>query len=415
VRSQSSATMKWPASSFLRDRKRRRAWGWGVLLPMLALAPAWAAARGPTGSSHEPADGRNDPRITATAAVLMDAGSGQVLFSRNPDLRWPPASTTKIMTALVALERVPEETPIEISPQVARFREGTVVGLPRHARIPLHDLLYALLLPSGNDAALAIAEGVAGTVSAFVAQMNAEAQRLGALHTHFTSPHGLYNPDHYSTAYDLALITRVAMRRPAFREIVQTRRWTFLPPGGRARWLMNHNRLLVRYPGADGVKTGYVHQSGQTLVASATHNGWRLIAVLLRSRDEWGDAARLLNYGFTHYRPAELASAGEQLVAAQIPGADGLLIGIVPETTYGTIVPGETPQRRVRLDARLAPPVRAGDRIGEADFYASGRLLGTVPVVAAGNLAPRRHPMGLSGIVSWVGRLMALISGSVHL
>jgi D-alanyl-D-alanine carboxypeptidase (penicillin-binding protein 5/6) len=178
---------------------------------------------------------------------------------------------------------------------------------------------------------------------------------------------------------------------------------------------MNHNRLLSRYPGADGVKTGYVHQSGQTLVASATHNGWRLIAVLLRSRDEWGDAARLLNYGFTHYRPAELASAGEQLVAAQIPGADGLLIGIAPETTYGTIVPGETPQRRVRLDARLAPPVRAGERIGEADFYASGRFLGTVPVVAADDLAPRPHPMGLSGLVSWVGRLMALISGSVHL
>ena len=406
--------MKWRVSWFLRGR-RRRPWGWGLLLPLLALAPAWAAAAAPTGSSREPLASKGRPRITATAAVLMDAGSGQVLFSRNPDLEWPPASTTKIMTALVALERVREETRIEISPRVARFREGTVVGLPRDARIPLHDLLYALLLPSGNDVALAIAEGVSGTVSAFVAQMNAEARRLGATHTHFTSPHGLYDPDHYSTAYDLAIITRAAMRRPDFREIVQTRRWTFAPPRGHARWLMNHNRLLGRYPGADGVKTGYVHQSGQTLVASATHNGWRLIAVLLRSRDEWGDAARLLDYGFSHYRPTELASAGEQLVAAQIPGADGLLIGIAPETAYGTIVPGETPQRRVRLDAPLAPPVRAGQRIGEADFYASGRLLRTVPVVAADNLGPRPHPMGLAGIASWVGRLVALISGSIHL
>jgi D-alanyl-D-alanine carboxypeptidase (penicillin-binding protein 5/6) len=383
-----------------------------VLLPLLVLVPAWAVAPVPAASSPPHHAVAVEPWITATAAVLMDAGSGQVLYSHNPDLEWPPASTTKIMTALVALERASRNARIEISPQVARFREGSVVGLPQGARIPLHDLLYALLLPSGNDVALAIAEGVAGTVPAFVAQMNAEARRLGAAHTHFTSPHGLYDPDHYSTAYDLAVITRAAMQRPDFREIVHTRRWTFVPPGGHARRLTNHNRLLSRYPGADGVKTGYVHQSGQTLVASATHDGWRLIAVLLHSRDEWRDAARLLDYGFGRYKPTRLLSAGEQLVAARVPGTEGLLIGIAPESVDGVIQHGQTLQRRVSVDAPLVPPLRHGQRVGQADFYASGHLLRSVPVVAAADLEPQSHLSGVARIVTWVSRLVARLSGS---
>jgi len=263
-------------------------------------------------------------RVTATAALLMDAQTGQVLYSRNPHLVWPPASTTKVLTALVALRTTPLATPIRITPEVARFRVGSVVGLPAGAEISLHDLLYGLMLQSGNDVALAVAEGVSGTVPAFVARMNAAAQHLGARQTHFTSPHGLYDPNHYTTAYDLALITRVAMENPTFREIVRTERWTFRPPGGPARVLWNHNSLLKRYPGADGVKTGYVDMSGETLVASATRNGRRLIAVLLHSGDMWGDAERLLSYGFERERSTGLARPGQESSGR----VDGWVLGL---------------------------------------------------------------------------------------
>ncbi len=351
-------------------------------------------------------------RLTATAAVLMDARSGQVLYSRSPHLAWPPASTTKIMTALVALQAAPLDLPIRIRPDVAHFRVGSVVGLPEGARIPLRDLLYGLMLQSGNDAALAIAEGVSGTVPAFVARMNEEARRLGATQTHFTSPHGLYDARHYTTAYDLALITRVAMQNPVFREIVRTRRWLFAAPGGRPRLLWNHNRLLARYPGADGVKTGYVHQSGQTLVASATRNGWRLIAVVLHSRDLWGDASRLLTYGFTYYRPVELARAGEDLAALEVPGADRVLLGVVPVNLYGAVAPGEVPQRRVSVRPHLSLPIRRGEQVGEVEFYASGRLVGSAPLVAARRVAP---PSGIQRVVEWVGRMITHTSGAAVL
>ncbi len=342
-------------------------------------------------------------RVTATAAVLIDAGTGQVLYGRNANLPWPPASTTKIMTAMVALERARLDTPILVSRSVARFREGSVVGLPEQARIPLRDLLYALMLPSGNDVALAIAEGVGGSVPAFVDLMNEKAMALGATQTHFTAPHGLYDRDHYTTAYDLSVMARAAMQYPTFREIVHTRSWLFAVPGRPARRLFNHNRFLNRYPGADGIKTGYVHESGQTLVASATRDGWRLIAVLLHSGDLYGDAARLLSYGFARYRPSLLASAGDSLTALNLPGADAPVVGTVGEPIYADLTAADVVQRRVELDDHLTLPIHRGTRIGEIRFYASGQLLRTVPLVCASDV--HRH-LQTFGFLSWIGNLV---------
>jgi serine-type D-Ala-D-Ala carboxypeptidase (penicillin-binding protein 5/6) len=387
-----------------RPRRPARLLGLGLLLAPLLVAGG-VSAEGPRLSlwSGGPGHPGGVPFVTATAAVLMDARSGEVLYERNSHLEWPPASTTKIMTALVAIEAAPLDTPILISPRVARFRIGSVVGLPEGRRIPLHDLLYGLMLQSGNDTALAIAEGVGGTVDGFVARMNDEARRLGAADTHFSSPHGLYAPDHYSTAYDLGLLTRVAMENPAFREIVRTRRWTWVLPGGARRFLWNHNRLLSRYQGADGVKTGYIHQAGMTLVASAVRDGWRLIAVLLHTRDLWGDASRLLSYGFDHYRSVELAPAGAELATVDVPGGDGPIPGVVAETVYGALAPGEVAAPRVTLLPRLTPPIRQGERIGDIAFYASGRLVASAPLVAARGIVP---PPPLLGIVGWAERVV---------
>jgi serine-type D-Ala-D-Ala carboxypeptidase (penicillin-binding protein 5/6) len=348
-------------------------------------------------------------RVTATAAVLVDAATGQVLYDRNAHLPWPPASTTKIMTALVALERARLDTPVEVSRPVARFREGTVVGLPEHATIPLRDLLYALMLPSGNDVALAIAEGVGGSVPAFVDLMNEKAAALGATQTHFTAPHGLYDREHYTTAYDLSLIARAAMQYPTFREIVHTRSWLFSVPGRPVRRLFNHNRFLSRFAGADGIKTGYVHESGMTLVASATRDGWRLIAVVLHSGDMYGDASRLMNLGFARYRPTLLASAGDSLTALHLPGADEPLIGTVGEPVYADLTTADSVQRDVALDDHLTLPIRRGARMGEVRFYASGQLLRAVPLVSASDVHRQVQPfrpVQTSGFLSWVAGLV---------
>jgi len=314
------------------------------------------------------------------------------------------------MTALVAIQADSLSTPILISPQVARFREGSVVGLPAGKRISLHDLLYALLLPSGNDVALAIAEGVSGTVAAFVARMNDEAQRLGATHTHFTSPHGLYNVEHYSTAHDLALIARVAMQNPTFREIVGTQRWKFSVPGAPVRMLFNHNRLLARYPGADGVKTGYVHQAGLTLVASATRGGWRLIAVLLHSNDLWGDASRLLTYGFAHYRSVEFAWAGEEFTAIDVPGTNRIIPAVVPDNVYGALPPGDDVVSRVVVMPRLEPPLARGAQVGTVQFYDRGRLIDSAPLVTAQAVSSRS---GLFRFARWTEQMVSHLVGVV--
>jgi serine-type D-Ala-D-Ala carboxypeptidase (penicillin-binding protein 5/6) len=352
-------------------------------------------------------------KITATAAILVDGRSGQVLYGRNPHLIWPPASTTKIMTALVAAESTPLSTLITISPQAAHFREGSVVGLPQGARIPLRDLLYALLLPSGNDVAIAIAEGVAGTVDAFVARMNSEARRIGATQTHFGSPHGLYTPDNYTTAYDLTVITRAALRNPTITEIVRTKRWTLQLPGGATRTLLNHNKLLARYPGADGVKTGYVDESGLTLVASATRGGWRLIAVVLHTRDMWGDSSRLLSYGFAHFRPTTLARAGENLAVVELPASKRTVVGTIADDVTVLTTPGEAVVRRVTVAADLNAPLRRGDRIGEVAFSAGGRLVRVSPLVAADDAVTERT--GFEQFVDWIGHTVGHFLGAAIL
>lgn len=349
-------------------------------------------------------------RITATAAVLVDGRTGQVLYDRNAHLIWPPASTTKVMTALVAVESTPLSTLIKISPNAAHFRDGSVVGLPEGARIPLQDLLYALLLPSGNDVAIAIAEGTAGTVPAFVARMNDEARRLGATQTHFGSPHGLYTPDNYTTAYDLTVITRAALRNPTIAEIVRTRRWTFRIPGYRARILMNHNKLLSRFPGADGVKTGYVGESGLTLVASATRDGWRLIAVLMHTHDMWGDSARLLSYGFAHYRPKTLARAGESLAVVEVPAANQTVVGTVPGDVTVDTMPGEAVVRSVTLADGVSMPVHRGERIGEVAFSAGGRVMQISPLVAADDVLTGPSPV--EQVVNWIGHAVGHFLGA---
>jgi D-alanyl-D-alanine carboxypeptidase (penicillin-binding protein 5/6) len=241
--------------------------------------------------------------LSAAAAVLMDFDSGEVLFAKNARERRLPASTTKIMTALLVLERGHLDDRVVVMDR-SGAPGGAGVGLKRGQRISLEDLVLAMLLRSANDAASAAAAHVAGTEERFVVRMNERAISLGMHDTHFTNPHGLDDPDHYSTAYDLALLARQALRQPTFARIVQTKEaWLSIQTGPKGRFakrklLRTHNRLLGHLYGANGVKTGYTGGAGRCLVASASRGGRQLIAVLLNDDHRWTNAAALLEYGF---------------------------------------------------------------------------------------------------------------------
>ncbi|MDD5559576.1 MAG: D-alanyl-D-alanine carboxypeptidase [Candidatus Methylomirabilis sp.] len=245
-----------------------------------------------------------DPdQLSAASAILMDADTGAILFARHHMEQRSPASTTKIMTALLILEEGRLDDKVVISERAAAVT-GTGLGLRRGQRVVLRDLLWAILLKSANDAALAAAEHVGGSEEGFVEKMNAKANSLGMQGTHFANPHGLDNPDHYSTAHDLAILARQALRNPTFARMVQTREARLAILTGRngkvvkRKELRTHNQLLGQFFGADGVKTGYTERAGRCLVASATRGDHRLIAVLLNDSRRWAEAAALLEYGF---------------------------------------------------------------------------------------------------------------------
>ncbi|HEY7398878.1 MAG TPA: D-alanyl-D-alanine carboxypeptidase family protein [Gaiellaceae bacterium] len=272
-------------------------------LPLLAVVAAVALAS-PAAAQHQPLvhqDGALSSHgiaVTAKGAILIDADDGSVLWAKDEHRRLPIASTTKIMTAIVAMERLRPDDVVTVDRSVTRvqpFKEGLRPG----EKVEAWKLFYGALLISGNDTALALAIGAGGTRSKFVALMNAKAKTLGLKDSHFRSPSGLLDRDNYSSAWDLASLARYAMWNPRFRAVVRTRvkRVPWAAPTY-AKVYVNHNHLLGSYPGADGVKTGWTTLAKHCLVASAHRNGVHLIAVVLGADDMYGDVKKLLDYGF---------------------------------------------------------------------------------------------------------------------
>jgi D-alanyl-D-alanine carboxypeptidase (penicillin-binding protein 5/6) len=256
------------------------------------------------------------PAVSAAAAALLEEPCGAVVHSINAHAHLPPASLTKIVTALVADERVDLAQTVQVTVDGAALSaatDATVMGLQPGQRLGMVDLLYGLLLPSGNDAALQIAQQVSGDVKSFANLMNARVAQAGLKDTHFVNPHGLDAPDHYTSAYDIAVLGNQLLQRPDLAFIVGTRSYQPHWDGGRVD---NLNLLLGQYPGAIGIKTGYTLQAGHTLVAAAERNGRRFIVSLLRSADTFADATALLDWAFTSTSPA-CTSPGTSQVAAR--------------------------------------------------------------------------------------------------
>ena len=238
------------------------------------------------------------PQIYAEAAVVMVADDQHLLFGKNPNVIMYPASTTKIMTLITALEKGKPDNLVVVSPQVAGC-EGSSLELRANDKLTLREAEYGMMLVSGNDAAEAIAESVAGSIPSFVNLMNENAEKIGANRTHFSNPHGLPDPiNHFTTAYDLALITAYGLKNPEFAQIVSTRDHEVRFLNGMSTHAHNTNKLLATYAGANGVKTGFTNDAGECLVAAAKRGNVQLIAVVLNSDYRWQDAAKLLDYGF---------------------------------------------------------------------------------------------------------------------
>ena len=314
--------------------------------------------------------------ISAQKAIALEALSGRIIYQKNADSQSLIASTTKIMTALIVCEQCNVLDRMRI-PKEAVGIEGSSMYLQEGEVLTLQELLYGLMLRSGNDAAVALAIYCGGTVEGFAELMNDKARTLGMDNTHFVNPNGLDATDHYSTARDLAILASYAMDNPIFYKTVSAKN---VKIGD--RYLTNHNKLLWRVEGADGVKTGYTKAAGRILVSSATRQGRRMIAVTINAPDDWNDHASLLEDGFSLYKEERLINAGDVVGEIQIAGGQsgGVQLVATEDFDYAMHADESAEIRLSGADFVYAPVVQGADA-GFAHVCIDGKPVGKVPLV----------------------------------
>ena len=332
------------------------------------------------------------PEVSAQSAVVLTADTGTVLFEKDGHTPRPVASTTKIMTALLALEAAQEQGDplVDITQEMVAV-EGSSMGLQAGDSISLTGLAAGMLLASGNDAANAAALYLDGSLESFAARMNQRAAALGMEDTHFVTPSGLDGEDaqglgHLSTAYDMALLARAALEDQAFRQLCSSPSLAveFAEPVKRVTYT-NHNKLLAQYQGCVGVKTGFTKEAGRCLVSAAERDGALLIAVTLNAPNDWQDHAALLDYGFSQVEPYQLAG-GDVRLTVPVVGSPVEVVSLRGSNGGEVTLPlgqGAQVKRVVRVPKFLYAPVEAGEQVGEICWYLEGQLLGSAPLTAA--------------------------------
>ena len=324
-------------------------------------------------------------KLTARSAIVMDTVTGQVLYERDIDTRRYPASTTKMMTLIVALEHGRLDDIVTVSKH-AEGVEGSTLWLVQGDKIPLGELLTGMMMHSGNDATVAVAEHIAGSVPAFVEMMNEKAAEIGAYNTHFVNPNGLPDENHYTTAFDLAKIAAYGYSLPHFEEIVSKQEVIYDWVKDPAKKLRNENQMLWLYRGANGVKTGYTDAAGRCLVSAARRDGMQLVAVVLDSYYMWNDSIALLDYGFQNARPKTLVKKGE--VVAKVEVADGRqdeVELVAAESLVAVEKLGETGkvEKKLEIPEKVAAPIKKGDVVGKVVCYYDGKRQGAIYLLAA--------------------------------
>ena len=349
----------------------------------------------------------SDPlqKLTARSAVVMDAVSGQILYERDMNARRFPASTTKIMTLIVALEHGNLDDVVTIGADAAGA-EGSTLWLEKGDKISLRELLTGMMMHSGNDATIAVADHIAGSVPAFARMMTEKAQALGAKDTNFVNPNGLPDDNHYTTAHDLAVIASYGYSLPDFESIVNQQETSYDWVKDPAKKLRNENQMLWLYRGSNGVKTGYTEKAGRCLVSAAKRDGMQLVAVVLDSVYMWNDSIALLDYGFAQVIPETLVKAGEVVTKVDIADARQEKLEL---KAADSLVAAHKAGSSARLEKKLevpkdvAAPVKQGDVVGKIVCYCDGERGASVDLVAAEDV--ERHTIWMT-LREWFQKLM---------
>ncbi|MDI9491363.1 MAG: D-alanyl-D-alanine carboxypeptidase family protein [Bacillota bacterium] len=347
-----------------------------------------------------------DPRIEAETALLLDMTTGEVLYEKSPDRKMYPASTTKMITCILALEHLDPDAVITIDDQVPKTG-GNSIDLKEGEEVRVLDLLYSMMTESANDSAVALARAISGSVPEFAALMNEKALQYGAENTTFVNPHGLHDPLHVSTARDLALMAKGCMENEMFRMLASTVSYE-MPATNKSgpRSFKSTNRLLwdeqesssiyvngvlryCKYPAAVGVKTGYTSNALGCLVSAATKDGTTLLSVVLKSSDlgRFADSIALLDWGFENYKTVNVLSSGEELGTVSVRRGSVNKVVAIAHRQVASTVPVEASESvlstEVRLDPFVRAPVEAGQKIGEIELLESGTRIAVFPAVAA--------------------------------
>lgn len=330
-----------------------------------------------------------EPALTAKSAIVMDVTTGKVLYAKDAETRRYPASTTKMMTLIVALENGNLNDVVEASENASKT-EGSSLWLEHGEKLTLKELLYGVMLISGNDATVAVAEHIAGSVDAYAKMMTRKAHEIGAVHTSFTNSSGLPDPNHYSTAHDLALIAAYGYKNPLFEEIVSTKTkiipWAMNDYG---RELFNENRMLWLYEGGNGVKTGYTNAAGRCLVSAAKRDGIQLVAVVLDSEYMWNDSIALLDYGFEKIKPVKLYNANSVIKNVSVNYGIKSAVDVVAE--HDIVVPMvDEDEKNFVTVIDLPEKIEAG--------FAEGAKLGTLKIIYNNKEIARTDLIAANGV-----------------
>ena len=340
--------------------------------------------------------------LTGEAAILMDVDTMEILYSKYPHQKLYPASTTKIMTGILAIELGNLDDIVTVDQEAVSLTDGSHIALEPDERLSLEDLLYALMVESANDAALAIAKHISGSIEEFVKLMNEKAKELGALNTNFVNPNGLPHEDHVTTAYDLALMAKYAMENETFRNIVKNYTYTIPVTNKKSqeRNLWSSNRLLysterinvdgvqttIKYDGVNGVKSGYTIAAQQCLVTSYEKDGHKLIAVVLKSngKDIYSDTHKLLNYGINNFEKVRIGYGNKFI--ENFPVENGIIpyvAGITKSDTYYIVHKNKVDliEEKVTKDT-LEAPISKGDVIGKVEYFLDGKKISETDIIS---------------------------------
>lgn len=341
------------------------------------------------------------PQVSAGAAVAIDCGTGRVFYEKNAYTRMGMASTTKIMTAILALEMGNPEDIVVVDERAAGI-EGSSLYLRAGDKLTLKNLVSGMMLRSGNDGAAAIALHFCDSIPAFAELMTQKAKDLGLNDTCFKNPHGLYEEGHYTTAYDLAQITRYGFTLQGFAEIVGLRKYE-IDDNIETKEVYNNNKLLTMYDGADGVKTGYTPETGRTLVGSASREGMRVITVTLDDRDDWNDHIAMFNYCFDTFKSIKLSGKGQGFGCVPVKnGVDCEVAALATTDVLAVINPDTKITVEVITEEDLKAPVKMGDIIGNVVFKEGEKIVGKTELIAGCDVEKERKPKFLWKFFNWI-------------